>query len=329
MVYILVGKLMSLCVYYLLFNLLNSFNLLDNLYILERLLCWFLVEHVSDLYSQTAGKLFLVNKDFRELILNTLISFISVIILSYFSTLIEFSILIFLIGSLIYTMFYLINSKNVVIYYLNSIFLVIWCSVIISVLTFRIYSNFTWFDFAFMFQPLLICFAFSLNFYCLYLFIFNFVTLIKKVYCNINFNKFSYKVFKIVLIKLKIYCFVFMFIFLCSLVIGLKNDIFLNEYFFQDFLICLTIILSLYNLDLIIFNLNYFIKKTVIRFFKTSILYNCKLLTIKLKFYCLTFSIIFFNLYYLGLENTVLLHNNFFQELLIKSLYIYTFLYYF
>ena len=325
MVYILIGKLMSLCVYYLLFNLLKSFNLLDNLYVLERLLCWFLVEHVSDLYSQTAGKLFLVDKDFRELILNTLISFISVIILSYLSTLIEFSILVFLIGSLIYTMFYLIKSKNVITYYLNSIFLVIWFSVIISVLTFRIYSNFTWFDFAFMFQPLLICFAFSLNFYCLYLFIFMFVTLIKNLYFNTNFNKFSYKVFKIVLIKLKVYCFIFIVLFLCLLAVGLKNNLFLNKDFFRSFLICLTVVLSIYNLDLIIFNFNYFIRKSVTYFFKPRVSF----LIIKLKFYCLTFSIIFFNLFYLGLVNTVLLHNNFFQELLIKFLYIYTFLYYF
>ena len=319
MMYLLVGKMMSICVYYLLFNL------LDNLYILEKLLYWFLVEHVSDLYTQTAGKLFLVNKDFRELILNTLISFISVLTLSYFSTLIEFLILIFLISSLIYTVVYLVNSKNIVSYYLNSIFLVIWCNVIISLLISRIYSNFTWFDFVFMFQPLLICFAFSINFFCLYLFIFNFITSVRKIYYKINLNE----LYKMIFIKSKLYCFVFIFISLNILSIRFENYIFSSDKFLKDFIICLTIILILYNLDLIVLNLNCFIKKNVTNFIKGGYLCGYRLLKIKLKFYFLIFSLMFFSLSCLGLEDSILLHNNFFQELLIKSLYLYTFLYYF
>ena len=316
MLYILLGRLLSLFVYYLLFNL------FDNFYIIEKLFCWFLLEHVFESYSQTTGKLFLVNKDFRELVLNTLISFRNIITLSYFYTLVEFLILGFLTGIFIYILFYLIKNKNTRTYYLNSLFLLVWCISMVSVLMSKIYYTFTWFDLAFIFQPILLGFSFSLVFYSFYLVTYIFGIIIKERYSNFNLKKFSdYNLItnEIVSIKLRLYC----YIFVSLLVRSIKNSLFLNDFSIKEFLICLNIILGIYMFYY------YFIKEILIVFVKLIIFYDYRLIVMRFKFYCLIFSIMFFSLFYLTFENAILLDNNFFQELLIKILYIYTLLYYY
>ena len=68
--YFVAGKVMSLFTVMALFNLLNNGELTLSL---EKLLGWFLVEHIFEEYDFTAGKFFLINEDFRTLIKNLLI----------------------------------------------------------------------------------------------------------------------------------------------------------------------------------------------------------------------------------------------------------------
>lgn len=68
--YFVAGKVMSLSTVMALFNLLNNGELTLSL---EKLLGWFLIEHIFEEYNFTAGKFFLINEDFRTLIKNLLI----------------------------------------------------------------------------------------------------------------------------------------------------------------------------------------------------------------------------------------------------------------
>ncbi len=68
--YFVAGKVMSLSTVMALFNLLNNGELTLSL---EKLLGWFLIEHIFEEYGFTAGKFFLINEDFRTLMKNLLI----------------------------------------------------------------------------------------------------------------------------------------------------------------------------------------------------------------------------------------------------------------
>ena len=62
---------MSLTIQFLLIKLFKDFSFL-NFNVLEKSVSWFLIDHISEQYNLTSGKLFLVNEDFRRLITNFL-----------------------------------------------------------------------------------------------------------------------------------------------------------------------------------------------------------------------------------------------------------------
>ena len=68
--YVVAGKIMSLVCYFVLVKLFINLN---ELHVIDKSIGWFLFEHVYEEYSVSAGKLFLMNEDFRSLIKNFLL----------------------------------------------------------------------------------------------------------------------------------------------------------------------------------------------------------------------------------------------------------------
>ena len=92
--YFVSGKLMSVITSMVLFKSLNN---LTDLFILERSIGWFLIEHVFEESNLTAGKLFLVNEDFRTLIKNFIVLLRNIIFLAQALTPLEFFIINFIL----------------------------------------------------------------------------------------------------------------------------------------------------------------------------------------------------------------------------------------
>jgi hypothetical protein len=92
--YFVSGKLMSVITGMVLFKSLNN---LTGLFILERSIGWFLIEHVFEESNLTAGKLFLVNEDFRTLIKNFIVLLRNIIFLAQALTPLEFFIINFIL----------------------------------------------------------------------------------------------------------------------------------------------------------------------------------------------------------------------------------------
>jgi hypothetical protein len=111
--YFVAGKVMSLSTVMALFNLLNNGELTLSL---EKLLGWFLIEHIFEEYSFTAGKFFLINEDFRTLIKNLLIIARNLIFLAQALDPLEFLIINIVLFSI-----FLIYKNNSLKYAVQSI----------------------------------------------------------------------------------------------------------------------------------------------------------------------------------------------------------------
>ena len=84
--YFISGKSMSLLVFVVLVKSLQNFI---DLSLFESSIGWFLMEHVFEEYSLTAGKFFLINGDFRTLIKNFIVIIRNIIILPQIFILLE------------------------------------------------------------------------------------------------------------------------------------------------------------------------------------------------------------------------------------------------
>ncbi len=149
---------MSLFVSYLLLKLTNGVDF-NHLILIERVFGWFFVEHVFENYSQTSGKFFIINNDFRKLICNIWISMKKIIFSVYFTTAVEFINLLFLLAFLIYLLILQFYQNNLVriVQTVKKNFITIFCYIcIIFLLIYKIFSVFSWFDVYFIFQPFLL-----------------------------------------------------------------------------------------------------------------------------------------------------------------------------
>lgn len=99
--YFISGKSMSLLVFVVLVKSLQNFI---DLSLFESSIGWFLMEHVFEEYSLTAGKFFLINGDFRTLIKNFIVIIRNIIILPQIFILLEFFVINILViwGGLFY-----------------------------------------------------------------------------------------------------------------------------------------------------------------------------------------------------------------------------------
>ncbi len=164
---LLAGKLIALTSYSIILQTIENINELNYL---NTIFGWFLVEHLSEEYSKTAGKFFLVNRDFRNLIRNVLIVIRNIIGFAYFLTLIELLLSISLLITLIYCLYYLffINKVKGV---KNEMLILAYYSFIIYVLLIKLIISFNWFDVCFLVKSFVI---FYFNFLVLYSFYLSF-----------------------------------------------------------------------------------------------------------------------------------------------------------
>ena len=72
------------------------FQNLSNLTVTEKIVGWFLIDHVPKTYYYTSVKFFLINEEFRRLITNILIIIRNISTWSYLITFIEFFNLLFI-----------------------------------------------------------------------------------------------------------------------------------------------------------------------------------------------------------------------------------------
>lgn len=73
------GRFMSLFVFLLIYRLLHTFS---ELMLFEKLIGWFLVDHMLEEYNVTSGKFFLINEDYRLLVENLTILGKNVVVLT-------------------------------------------------------------------------------------------------------------------------------------------------------------------------------------------------------------------------------------------------------
>lgn len=85
--YLISGQLMTLSIYLLFYKLFKNFY---DLILIEKFMGWFLIDHILEEYSITAGKFFLINEDYRSLIKNLTILIKNICFLAQFFTPIQF-----------------------------------------------------------------------------------------------------------------------------------------------------------------------------------------------------------------------------------------------
>jgi len=208
---LLAGKLMALISYSIILQTIESINELNYL---NTIFGWFLVEHLFEEYSKTAGKFFLVNRDFRNLIKNVLIVIRNVIGFAYFLTLVELLLSISLLITLIYCLYYLffINKVKGV---KNEMLILAYYSFIIYVLLIKLIISFNWFDVCFLVKSFLI---FSFNFLILYYFYLAICFLFNQFKCFSKKLKIRQRNVLIVKIPFYLLNMCFLFIILCYII---------------------------------------------------------------------------------------------------------------
>lgn len=223
---LLAGKLMALISYSIILQTIESINELNYL---NTIFGWFLVEHLFEEYSKTAGKFFLVNRDFRNLIKNVLIVIRNVIGFAYFLTLVELLLSISLLITLIYCLYYLffINKVKGV---KNEMLILAYYSFIIYVLLIKLIISFNWFDVCFLVKSFLI---FYFNFLILYYFYLAICFLFNQFKCFSKKLKIRQRNVLIVKIPFYLLNMCFLLIILCYIIlfISTQNNNVIQEIF--------------------------------------------------------------------------------------------------
>ena len=143
---------MSLVCYFVLVKLFINLN---ELHVIDKSIGWFLFEHVYEEYSVSAGKLFLMNEDFRSLIKNFLLLARNLIFFSFFKTLLEFFFIFLLIALYFFLFFYLLyllNTKEAERKNLNNLFFVYFYGFLFFIFFRQLFVIFTWYDLSILFN---------------------------------------------------------------------------------------------------------------------------------------------------------------------------------
>jgi len=162
------GKLLNIVVQILIITLFKNINL-KNLTALEKILGWFLIEHIFEKNNLNSGKFFFVNRDFRNLITNIVRLIRNLIFWVYIVTVLELVTFIFIIILLTYLLsihvyfffFKKFSYKNFLFVFLFSFFLK------------KIFRRYSKFDLFFVSQPLFLLLEFICI--CFYLYIIFFI----------------------------------------------------------------------------------------------------------------------------------------------------------
>ena len=139
--------------------LIKSLNKFTNLFVLEKSIGWFLIEHVFEEYELTAGKFFIVNDDFRTLIQNFIAILRNILFLAQAFTPLEFFTINFLL------IFILIFYKN------KSLKIIVRTGIMISY--FMLFQSFLFLNIFLMNTFLVVGFIMLVtNFYIYFLYVF-------------------------------------------------------------------------------------------------------------------------------------------------------------
>ena len=111
--YIIAGKIVSLVSYYVFYKVLFEPNTLS---VFDQICGWFLIEHIFEDYEKTAGKFFITNSDFRNLIKNFLIIIRNIVFWSHMLTLLEFLLILSTLFLLIFILSYFFKTKQLGVY---------------------------------------------------------------------------------------------------------------------------------------------------------------------------------------------------------------------
>lgn len=227
--YIIAGKIVSLVSYYVFYKVLFEPNTLS---VFDQICGWFLIEHIFEDYEKTAGKFFITNSDFRNLIKNFLIIIRNIVFWSHMLTLLEFLLILSTLFLLIFILSYFFKTKqlrNNVIGIIISIYYIF----ITYVLSLKIVVSYNWFDVYFIFKPIFNASLFLAALLFIYLIFFVFYTYIVETVNQQN----SFLLFKVLLVKISFYLLSFFFVFFCLLnvflFLSLFNDNILQELIFK------------------------------------------------------------------------------------------------
>ena len=111
--------------------ILKFFQGYSDLIIFDKIIGWFLIDHILEEYELTSGKFFLINEDYRSLITNLIVISKNYLFLSQLLNPIEFMLLFFL-------MLIFFFNKNNKLKYVNVIVLVVcigYCLIINTLIT--------------------------------------------------------------------------------------------------------------------------------------------------------------------------------------------------
>ena len=101
---------MSLTSYFVFFNLISGFYQVS---VFNKICGWFLLEHIFEEYYKTAGKFFLVNNDFRNLITNLLVLVRNLILWPQLFVFIELLLTFLLLNLSVYYIFWFLKISRV------------------------------------------------------------------------------------------------------------------------------------------------------------------------------------------------------------------------
>lgn len=199
----------------------------ENSYFFHTFSGWFFIEHIFEEYNSTAGKFFLINKNFRTLVKNLLLLNRNILFWPQISKMTEFLLIIFLLSLFFYCFFHLILENQVT--KKKEILLLLYYSTILYVLLLKIFIFFNWFNICFTLKLMLVFFIifFSVLFAILQ-------TIIFYNYWLINLKNLK---FKSIFLKKYFYALIIVFLFFnhCELTffIHLNNNNFIQEFFIQ------------------------------------------------------------------------------------------------
>lgn len=105
--YLISGYILSSVVFILISKLFLNFSVL-NLELNEKIIGWFLIDHIFEEYAFTSGKFFLINEDYRSLITNIIILIRNLCFFAQLFSPIEF----ITINILLIIIFFLVTSRH-------------------------------------------------------------------------------------------------------------------------------------------------------------------------------------------------------------------------
>lgn len=220
------GKLLSFVCYFVLAKMiLNSYDLS----LLDRVLGWFLVEHMFEEYCQTSGKFFFVNNDFRSLTINVVLLLRNLLFFSYFLTLAEFLtffILVVLCLVPLASVIYRVRNNKAINDTFFTLVLLYFYGCLITLCGLRFYYVFTWFDMLFL-----------LKFGSFGLF---FLTVLILFLWRVHSFFFNYKVrpcMKLIFIKAVCYFIIFIILSYDFLIFVTLNEVSSVNNFIQEFVV--------------------------------------------------------------------------------------------